>query len=263
VIRSDMVHPTYTIVDMARFLRRSRGVIGAGLAIGLLLGCLGVYMTPTMYTAATVVSPSQSSQQPTTLGGLLPPGLFGGLSDGQALTERAVATLKSREFLERFAVEHKLAPEGQAGDFYRSMLKRIDVVSSSPQIMTITVKWESPKGAAEVANGLTAAVNRLMRDRALEDSTNLIDYLQDRALETTDIQMRDVIYSLIHEQVKTQMMAKAKAQYVFVVVDPAYPPIKPSQPNTLLLLIGGLLGGLILGLLIAALRSVVRQSRLS
>lgn len=258
-IPSYAAQPGYTLVDMFRFLGRNWWFMGVGAVVGLLLGTLGIWLTPVMYTASAVVTPAQPTQQ-TRLGDLIPAALLSGGGDAGAMTQRAVVTVKSREFLDRFIRQRGLASEGQEARFWSTVQERIDLIYD-PTVMTLTVKWETPGGAAAVANALIADVNALMRERAMAETTQLISYLNARAEETTDLEMRSVIYSLIHEQLKTQMLAQARDEYAFIVVDPAYPPEDRSQPRPMLLLTGGVMVGAILGLLAAALWSVVRQVR--
>ncbi len=71
--------------------------------------------------------------------------------------------------------------------------------------------------------------------------------------------MQRVMYSLIENETQTLMLANARAEYAFRVVDPAVAPEVRSSPNrTLIVLSGGVLG-LFIGTVLAFAINLLRR----
>jgi uncharacterized protein involved in exopolysaccharide biosynthesis len=63
--------------------------------------------------------------------------------------------------------------------------------------------------------------------------------------------LRRVIYNLIENETKTLMLANAREEYAFAVVDPAVPPELRISPRRRVMVLVGLMLGLVLGTLAA------------
>jgi uncharacterized protein involved in exopolysaccharide biosynthesis len=68
------------------------------------------------------------------------------------------------------------------------------------------------------------------------------------------------MYNLIENQTKSLMLANARDEYAFVVVDPAVPPEKRVRPQRALIVAVGLLLGFALSLVVVFVRESLRQS---
>lgn len=124
----------------------------------------------------------------------------------------------------------------------------------------VTIDSENPALAARWANEFVALANETIRARALRDSTRNIDYLNKQLAQTNVVEMRRAIYNLIESETKTLMLANARFEYAFTVVDPAVPPeIRSSPKRTLMTLVGLVLGG-VLGTLIALIHNAIRRA---
>jgi uncharacterized protein involved in exopolysaccharide biosynthesis len=134
-------------------------------------------------------------------------------------------------------------------------------------LTTVAVNWTDPAVAAEWANGLVALANELLRERAMSDSSSDIAYLNEQLAKTNEIELRRVIYSLIEQETKTLMLAKARKEYAFAVVDPAVPPeLRYSPKRTLMTLLGfafGLIAGTAMAFMHRNFKRPVQQRRLA
>src|SRR3546814_19864552 len=81
----------------------------------------------------------------------------------------------------------------------------------------------------------------------------MLAYLNEKLPVTTDQDLRVALVQLMKGQMQIEMLITAREEYVLSVIDPAYPPGRPSWPRPLFLLVGGAFVGALLGLLVAAL----------
>jgi uncharacterized protein involved in exopolysaccharide biosynthesis len=128
-------------------------------------------------------------------------------------------------------------------------------------VTTIAVDWTDAQTAAKWANEFVALGNEILRQRAIDEASRNIAYL-DAQLDKTDVvELRKVIYEIIESQTKTLMLANGRREYAFQVIDPAVPPEIRSSPQRSLMVIGGTAGGFLLGLLIAFVIEAYQRRR--
>ncbi|MBK9251796.1 MAG: hypothetical protein IPM70_07795 [Proteobacteria bacterium] len=177
-------------------------------------------------------------------GGLASLAGMGGLSVGKSSSAEPIAVLSSREFARGFIQENGLLP-----DLFREKWdpvgKRWKVKKASEEptleagvkkfvervrsvevdelggLVTLTVDWMDRETAAKWANAMVARVNRELRQRAISESQNSINYLNAEAAKTNVQPLLDAIYRVVETQVKSIMLAKVRDDYAFKVIDPA------------------------------------------
>ncbi|MEX0734709.1 MAG: Wzz/FepE/Etk N-terminal domain-containing protein [Steroidobacteraceae bacterium] len=235
---------------------------------------LALIATP-IYRAEAVVTPVADSGLGNAASRLA--GQFGGLaslagidlgSSGVAGQE-AQAVLASRRLLEEFIrrnglVGELLPPGSEQSTLWHAVQKFRDTVVSIhiddvDGTTTVSVEWKDPAVAAKWANGLVALANELMRTKALADSKRNIEYLNKQIEATNVVEMQRVMYGLIENETKTLMLANARADYAFTVVDPAVVPEARVRPKRKLMVLTGIAIGLILGALFVFGRDTVRR----
>lgn len=128
-------------------------------------------------------------------------------------------------------------------------------------VTTVDVEWTDPVTAARWANGFVALANELIRQRAIEEASRNIAYLNEQLARTTDVELRKVMYNLIENQTKTLMLANGRTEYAFTVVDAAVPPELKNRPHRTLMVLVGLAVGLTLGVAAAVIRDRFERSR--
>ncbi|WP_100642212.1 Wzz/FepE/Etk N-terminal domain-containing protein [Alteromonas facilis] len=129
-------------------------------------------------------------------------------------------------------------------------------------IVTISIQFLSPTLSEAWLRKLVSELNMAMRSRDIQRLQQGITYLEGQITKTSNQEMRQVFYRLIQEQSKQLMLAEISDDYIFDVLDPAYIPIEPSEPNRFLLVLffvflstGMTLFGLILHFLITPRKS--------
>ena len=146
-------------------------------------------------------------------------------------------------------------------------------------LVSASIEYYSPQIAKQWLDMYVAAINAHMQQRQMAKVSNNINYLQAQIeivsnninylqaqIENTSIaemreaKMREVFYTIIAEQTKNKMLAKASPEYVFVAVSPSMVPEEKSQPErAFICIIGTLLGG-ILSVLLVLVMHYARKS---
>lgn len=191
---------------------------------------------------------------------------------GSGSDHDAQAVLQSRRLVEEFIKSQNLLsvllPDTKKPPTLWFAVKRFrdGVVSIREDkrtfLTTVAIEWTDPKTAAQWANGFVALANELVRTRALDDSTRNIAYLNKQIAQTNVVDMQKVIYNLIESEMKTLMLANARAEYAFSVIDPAVPAEVRSSPKRGLIVISGFAFGLLIGVIAAFARErVARRPR--
>ncbi len=208
-------------------------------------------MTP-VYRAETVVVPREDSAASALgrsiagqLGGLA--GLAGGLLPTGSSEAETIATLRSRALTERFIEERSLLPvlfekqwDADRGawiesdprrmptlrDGFRVFDERVRTVAEDRKtgMVTVAVDWKDPAVAADWANGLVALANETLRQRAIQEATDTLAYLDRELGRIEKVELRTSMFQLVEAQQKTLMLANTRPDYALRVIDPAVAP---------------------------------------
>ena len=172
-----------------------------------------------------------------------------------------------QEFIKRNSLVAELFPDAKRPPTLWSAVKRFreNVIYVREDIRagttTISVLWKDPVKAASWANEFVALANELVRVRAMEESKRNIAYLNDQIAHTNIVDLQRVMYNLIENETKTLMLASARTEYAFRIVDPAVTPEIRDRPQRTLMVLIGILVGLFLGIICAFLRASVLDGR--
>jgi uncharacterized protein involved in exopolysaccharide biosynthesis len=181
------------------------------------------------------------------------------------------AVLESRRVVEEFVKRNGLLPLLQpnmnvpqplwfAVEKFKKTVLKFDE-DKVKGITTVSIEWPDPDIAARWANSFVALANELIRTRARDDSSRNIDYLNKQVAQTNVVELQRVMYNLIQSETKTLMLANAREQYAFNVVDPAVVAGIRVRPKRTLMVLSGLVIGFVGGVLVAWVRNkFVRRS---
>ncbi|HLA73895.1 MAG TPA: Wzz/FepE/Etk N-terminal domain-containing protein [Steroidobacteraceae bacterium] len=255
---------TINLVSVLEVLWRYRLLVAI---CGFGLAAIATYLALTtefVYRAEVVITPVRQDDG-NDLGGLA--SRIGGLASlaginlqGNSSGPEALAMLRSRHLAETFIARGKLTRQILRNARKQSLWLAVDqfrrtvvVVRQDKENGTtiVSVQWRDPKEAALWANQYVALANEILRNRALEDASRNIKYLNEQINKTQVVDIQRVMYGLVENETKKQMLASTRAEYAFTVVDPAVTPEERIWPRrAIMVLSGGVLGG-ILGALIA------------
>lgn len=125
----------------------------------------------------------------------------------------------------------------------------------------IEVEHFSPKVAKEIAVNLVLEVNMKIREKDIAVSQNTLKFLNDALAKTNINELKQQIFTLMEQQLQTQMLAEVKEDYVFKVIDMPYEAEERFAPNRILMCILGLLLGSLLGFLTSLTRFVAKEAQ--
>ncbi|MGR5163749.1 Wzz/FepE/Etk N-terminal domain-containing protein [Vibrio owensii] len=121
-------------------------------------------------------------------------------------------------------------------------------------LYTISIKHYSPYIAQQWVDLLVLDINKVMRERAIEETSQNLSYLKIQLQKTSVTEMQNTFYKLIEEQTKSLMLAEAQEEFVFKTIDKAVvPEVKDSPKRALICIIGVILGG-VLGIALTLIR---------
>lgn len=237
------------------------------------LGALYLALTATpVFQAQTVVTQVNDTNAPST-GSLA--GQFAGLAgigignDGPG--RERIAILKSRNLVELFVTRYDLVKILQpanvdAASLWQAVKHFQEVVLSireneSEGLTTVSVNWTDAETAARWANDFVALANEYIRARAVDKSQTNVAYLNQQIAQTNVAELLRVLYNLIETETKTLMLANARADYAFAIIDPAVTPERRTSPKRELMVISGAALGFFAGILTVLAMSLIRQVR--
>ena len=127
-------------------------------------------------------------------------------------------------------------------------------------LVSVSIEYYSPQIAKQWLDLYISAINKHMQERQVAKVSNNIEYLEAQIEKTSITEMQEVFYTIIEEQIKSQMLAEASPDYAFVAVSPSMVPEEKSQPKrALICILGTLLGGM-LSVLIVLVMHYARKS---
>lgn len=212
------------------------------------------------------------------LGGLAALALPGGGSDAEEAI--ALAILQSRAFIAAFIERHDLLAavtvveswDEESGTLYydpsrfeaktgrwlpddearpsaqqavAAFQKRFEV-SEDPRtgMLTVIVRHESAVLAQQMVEWLINDINAQLRSRAIAETQRSIGYLREEIEGNSVAALDTLLYGLIQSQTERLVLARARPEYAFRVIDPPLVAEAPATPRRLLIAFLGLvLGG--------------------
>ena len=88
----------------------------------------------------------------------------------------------------------------------------------------------SPQFAFKITQTILAEANNIVRTQHLKDSALAIQYLNDALANTSELGTKSSISSLIEAQLKVQMLASVRSEYIVRSIDRPYLPQGKSSP---------------------------------
>ena len=238
-----------SLVDAVHTVReRFRLVLALTAAIFVAMSVL-IFTEEPVYRAYVTLAPSPPLVDPSPMS--VTEGLLGmtdvrniGVFQAQTSPGNALALLRSKAMSRRFIEAEGLLPilfsdrwdaeshtwgesetdrQPTLGDALRLFEREVRFVSRNKMtgFVRVNIEWSDPELAANWANRLVEMTDNLIRERDIAEARQSIRYLEERALDTSIKSVKELIYQLIESQVKKIMVASAKENYVFTIIDPA------------------------------------------
>ncbi len=260
----------FSLVDIFRAFKSYIQYFYILIPIGFIFSfIISIYLTP-LYSSDILVSDNTDSNETSSsaIGGLAS---LAGIQLPQANNKSlsTLATLNSKTFLKAFIKEYDLKPKifkdlwvektnswsgeepsdlGAVGE----LKKLIEIKKVEGGLVRIIVSTYDPEFSLFIANEIVFFINNYMRKSAIEESENLIKFLEKEAVKSSLSDVKLKIFTLIQENIAEKSLANVRQEFIYKVIDKAYLSDYPSYPNKLQIR----LSGVILGFLLAALLSV-------
>jgi uncharacterized protein involved in exopolysaccharide biosynthesis len=249
----------WNIVWERRFMILASTTLFGLLAVVLALTAEHIYRAEVVITRVADEGMGALSGLTDRLGGLA---VLAGmnLSAGSGPRQDAPAVLRSNhlveEFIKRFDLIPVLLPKSDERTLWFAVMefrsRVLDIREDRRTgMMTVAINWRDPDVAAQWANEFVALANEMIRARASNDASNNLEFLNQQLEQTSVVDLRRVIYNLIESETQTLMLANARKEFAFSVVDPAVPPELRISPRRRVIVMVGVMFGLFLGALAA------------
>jgi LPS O-antigen subunit length determinant protein (WzzB/FepE family) len=108
----------------------------------------------------------------------------------------------------------------------------------------IAVEYYSPTVAKNWVDWLVKDINATIMQQDVDEAEQAIEYLKMQIEATSLVELKNVFFILLAEQMKTVMLAKMSNEYLLETLDPAVAPELKSKPKrSLIVLLTAMLGG--------------------
>ncbi len=137
---------------------------------------------------------------------------------------------------------------------YNRYTSIVSVSKSKSGFITISVSHESPEFAYNFLSLIIDELNTLSRKKDLFESEDTLGYLYSELAKTQQIEIKDSINQLILSELRRQMFAEVRTNYLINPLDQPFLPELKSSPNRARICIFGTILGFFIGILIALVR---------
>jgi len=158
------------------------------------------------------------------------------LQTGQLILNPEIYDEKNKKWVRE--VSFPYTPEPSMQEAHKAFLASFSI-SKDKVKNTVYISFEhySPEFSKNVTNWIVEDINDHIRQSDIRDAQNSIQFLNKEADVATIAEIRNVVYALLEEQLKTLMVANVRHEYVFKFIDRAVSPQEKSGPKRALILI--------------------------
>lgn len=193
------------------------------------------------------------------------------LAGGDENRREAQAVLNSRRLAEEFIKRHDLlmilAAEAESAPTRWQTVRRFrsNVLTirddARKGLTTVSIDWRDAAVAARWANDYVVLANELLRAQAMDSAKRNVEYLTKQIAQTNVVEIQQVMYNLVENETKTLMLANARSEFAFKVIDPAVPPEERLKPQRKIIVMLGTALGFMVAAVIALVHSRMRRAR--
>ena len=293
-----------TIFLLIAAIKQYRGIFFASIIITSLTGLVYALVATSLFRADVTMISNQAEGE--ALGNLARQygaiaslaGINVGGSSAAAVsdTDRSLAILTSRSFIEEFAVRRNIKPilfkelwdgdkkewedgsEPTAAQTYEVMSNNVIEIDIDKRtnLISFSIVWSDPKTAADWANQMIEDLNEKIRSEEVAEYRQSISFveeqlngyqqdfvLSDLVSQSSKLTLQRVMLSLVEELTKKVMVANVRDEYAFKIIDPAVVPEKKYKPSKRNIVITSFLSGVFLGLFLILSIGYIKNLKLS
>jgi len=225
-----------------------------------------------IYEAKAVIEPVTPQSTPSSMGALA--AQFGISPPPPTNAAETVNLLKSRILMEKIIKNHDLLPvllkknpkdntENEKIWMGIRALMGITTVNykQKDNVIELSVQFKDPKIATDIVNYYLTELTDHMSSEAKRVALTNKKYLESELNATADPFIKTKIYSLIAQQIETAMLAEAKENFAFKVLDPPKVPDTKIKPKRKLMIMMSFVVSLFLGIMIAFFKEYVEKTK--
>ena len=274
------------ILDLIQLLLDNAKFIAIATISIAILSALYISSVERTYVATTLV---KSSSKVGSTGDSAASGLAGllGVQASSAIVvnnndiDSTIAVMLSREFLEKFIVDHDLLKEIFIDDWDKNkntwknevplitdgyyILKEAIKVTFDPIAFTrmqigfaeLEVGWPNGEGAAYIANTLVKDLNLFLAARMILEAESSVEFIDEQFTKTNVLAVRESLSKLKIEQIRNMMLANSTQDFALRVIDDALIPEFPSTPKRMQFVLIATALGLIASIVFVFLRMFI------
>jgi LPS O-antigen subunit length determinant protein (WzzB/FepE family) len=270
------------LAELVEMLWRGKLAILLSMLVMVSLCLVYVFVATPKYEAETVLVPVNEDNQAAMLrqlGGLAAIAGISAAPKGEAQTHQAV--IESLSFMKHFVETYGLltkvyescwdvnaatwigkCAENPPTELHaaREVQKWFRIANNTKSgLVTISLRYKDSEKVVFWVNEFVREANRFLRHKAMDVTEKNIAFLKNEINNTQELEIREVLYRMLEQEMQTQKLAGNRENYAFEVIDPAFPPRKPVSPRRLLLIALSLVVGGIIGAMWVFLRPLVKQ----
>lgn len=118
----------------------------------------------------------------------------------------------------------------------------------------ISFEHQSPEFASNFLDLVIREINQITRQIKIDESKSSLDYLYRELPKINEMDIRKSLNNLIESQLKTQMLANVRSDFILNTIDAPYIPEIKSKPSRSIICILGTLVGFILSMMFVLIR---------
>lgn len=253
------------IVDLWWSVWDQKYLVAAIAAVCTLIALFFAFTMTPVYRGTVIITPvfDKGLGEGSSLGGLSGLASLAGVDLGKmGPNQERAAVLQSRNLVAEFVKKPDVLAEllakakqsgvKDAGSVWKTVERFrksvLDIQEDKLKgTMTVTIDWTDPAIASRWANEFVALANDLVRNRAVQEASRNVDYLNKQIERTSSVELQKVLYNLVESETKTLMLANGRVEYGFTVVDPAVTPEVRVRPWRSLMVLSGIVLGTFIG----------------
>lgn len=180
------------------------------------------------------------------------------LQSGELILDPEIYDQQSQKWVRQ--VQEPYQPEPSEQEAHKAFLDSFSVSKDKiKNLVFISFEHVSPDVAKNVVNWLVEDINEYMRQADIKDAKKSIEFLNREADAAAVVEIKNVIYTLLEDRLKTLMIANVRQEYVFKFIEKAVSPQEKSGPQRALILIMIFLGALFIASSFAIIRAKIRK----
>ncbi|MHB8108682.1 MAG: YveK family protein [Syntrophorhabdaceae bacterium] len=263
-IRSEQYEPDINLIDLLKIILKHKKLITYIVIISVLCTAAISLLMTKIYESRAMITPVEAPAAQSGMAAIA--AQFGVMTPQSSNVSEIVGLLKSNilmqkvmekgKFYDIFFDKDDLKGKTDNEKLWKAIrLLKEDILkiteNKKENIITISAQYKDPVVAQKIASITLTELTEYMTTEAKRVAEANKVNLDSQMVTTADPFVRQKIYALIAQQIETSMMAAAKENFAFKIIDPPMVPDKKSKPKRTVMVLISFVVSLFLGILLA------------